>query len=271
MAEEVKQARRVLRVRRIRAKSVGEEEESGLSAFILAGVLIVVAWYLLAHGLQTLIDLEVHHWASANPELNSSPQALPQPGGAAPMTTRIEHFNYEFYVPWKKVSENESKDSPSAEIRSDDGHVVVFYNPDAQLDVLKDLQSETNPLGRNYDQIFHSQPVVSNFDLYKSVYSANPAQMRLLMPRLEALRLNALLLWKLAFGIDERGPTYTFDWGGLRGIQFGDPASSQPVAIRAFDNHDRLFRYIFIVAAGSNAKFTQDDISQIVLTSRTAY
>lgn len=248
-----------------------EKKESSLSAVILLGVLVVVAWYSLAHGLQTLIVIEARQWASANPFLNETPRPLPQTTGTAPApaATRVEHFNYQFYLPWKPI-ERDTENPAYAEIRAKTGEVVVFFNPDSQIDNLQSMKSGNTPLAKDYVQIFSSHPLDSNYALYEAIYSSSPAQAALLMPPQDALRLNTLLLWKLSFGLDARPGIYTFDWGGLRGIQFGDPANG-PVAIRAFDNHDRQFPFLFVTAAGSGAKLTQDVISQIVLTVRTAY
>jgi hypothetical protein len=246
-----------------------EKKESSLTAIILLGVLVVVAWYSLAHGLQTLIVIEARQWASANPFLNETPQPLPPPTGIAPASARIEHFNYQFYVPWKPI-DKDTENPAYAEIRAKTGEVVVFFNPDSQIDMLQSMKSGVTPLARNYMQIFAGHPPDSNYALYDAVYSASPAQAALLMPRQDALRLNTLLLWKLSFGVGARPGIYTFDWGGLRGIQFGDPTKGS-VAIRAFDNHDRQFPFLFVTAAGSGAKLTQEIINQIVASSRTAY
>jgi hypothetical protein len=231
-----------------------EKNESSLSAIILLGVLVVVAWYSLAHGLQTLILIEARQWASATPFLNETPNQLPQTTGSAPAAKRIEHFNYQFYVPWKQIDED-AENSAYAEVRAKTGEVVIFFNPDAQIDMLQSMKSGNTPFARNYVQIFAGHPLDSNYALYDEVYSASPAQAALWMSRQDALRLNALLLWKLSLGWDARPGIYTFDWGGLRGIQFGDPQ----------------FPFLFVTAAGSGARLTQDVISQIVLTVRTAY
>jgi hypothetical protein len=82
------------------------------------------------------------------------------------------------------------------------------------------------------------------------------------------LRMNALLLWKLSFGFDlpADGQFYSFDWGKVRGFQFGDSAKQRPVAVRVFDDRDRQYRFILTTAAGSTGKITQDDIDTIIQT-----
>ena len=75
--------------------------------------------------------------------------------------------------------------------------------------------------------------------------ASSPAQLSPLMDAREALRMNALLLWKLSFGFDlpADGQFYSFDRGKVRGFQFGDPAKQRPVALRVFDDRDRQYRF----------------------------
>jgi hypothetical protein len=116
--------------------------------------------------------------------------------------------------------------------------------------------------------VFSDKPINSNYELYQAVYGASPTQLSPLMGTRDALRLNALLLWKLSFGFDlmADGQFYSFDWGKVRGFQFGDPAKQRPVALRVFDDRDRQYRFILTVAAGTSGKIAQDDIDTIVQT-----
>jgi hypothetical protein len=268
MAQTVGRVKLIKRVRRIRVKKA--EEESGRSAILLLCALVAVAWFSVAHGLQTLIFFEVRHWPSSNSFLNEAPSMLAPSEAPILKGQKIEHFNFQFFVPWKKV-DNDVENPQYAVSRSDTGEVVVFFNPDAQVDVLQEMSKDANPLARNYNQVFGDQPFHTNYELYDAAYSATPAQAHLMMSREEALRLNSLLIWKLSFGLDAPRGIYRFNWAGLQGFQFGDPSNGDPVAIRGFDTHDRQFRFLFVVAANSGARFTQDDISQIVTTVRTVY
>ena len=57
-------------------------EDERYSAFILVAVLIGVAAYVLAYGLQTLLYFEARHWASDVPALSVTPQTLTIPPAA---------------------------------------------------------------------------------------------------------------------------------------------------------------------------------------------
>jgi hypothetical protein len=144
--------------------------------------------------------------------------------------------------------------------------VIVFFDPASSLDTVGAMKT-SNPVDyQKFVTVFADRPINSNYELYQRVYSASPAQLSPLMDTREALRMNALLLWKLSFGFDlpADGQFYSFDWGKVRGVQFGDPVKPRPVAVRVFDDRDRQYRFILTTAVGSNGKITQDDLDTIV-------
>jgi hypothetical protein len=84
------------------------------------------------------------------------------------------------------------------------------------------------------------------------------------------MRMNVLMLWKLSFGLDLPcdGEFYSFNWANVKGFQFGDPAKKVPVAVRAFDDRDHQFRFIFTAANAAADRITQNDINAILQTLR---
>ena len=134
--------------------------------------------------------------------------------------------------------------------------------------------SDVPPMGitmpANYQKfaaVFSGAPIESNYALYQQVYSAAPTSLSPLMNGADAQREHTLLIWKLAFGADlipDGGAFHSFDWGTVQGFQFGDPANAHPVALRAFDDRNRQFRYLFVVTGGSSAQITQDQIDSAV-------
>lgn len=251
------------------------ENGSSRSAYILLAVLVVVAAYSIAYGLQTLIFLESRHWATSNPYLNEAPQTLPAPASSPALAanpspgTQLEYYNYRFMVPWKEIEkESEMPYYRRAKFRS--GQVIVFLDPDFQVDTLQALKTGRPDRVQRFSNIFADRPIDSNYALYEAVYNASPAQASPLMPRSEAIRLNVLLIWKLSYGIDAQPGIFLFSWGNYRGIQFGDPARG-PVWLRAFDRHDRQFRFLFTTAGGSDATISEDDIAQAVQSLQSAF
>jgi hypothetical protein len=249
------------------ARMNAEEEKGGArSAIILVVIIILVAGYCVEFGLQTLACIKAHQWNSANPWLSATPQPLPV-ASTPEKGTQTKAFDYEFIVPWAgtpKITPSET----GVEIRYETGQVIIFFDPDTQLDTIKTLKSPTSPEAQKFETVFANAPIESNFALYQAVYGASPSQISPFMKEADAIRMNVLLLWKLSFGLDlTAGGTpelYSFDWGKIRGFQFGDPFKDNLVAVRVFDDRDRQFRFIFLVTAGSSAKIAQDDINTIV-------
>lgn len=246
-----------------------EEDDKGgaRNAIILAVVVILVGAYCLMFGLQTLIWIGAKQWVSANPWLGDVPQQLPASSADPAKGSQEKAFNYEFVVPWK----GPGKPAPSptgVQFSYDSGQVVVFFDPEVQIDTAHALRSPATPEAQKLASVFAGRPIESNYTLYQAVYGASLAPLSPVMKEQEAVRNNVLLLWKLSFGPDlESGTTpefYSFEWGKIKGFQFGDPSQGHPVALHVFDDYDKQFRFIFTAAGGASGKITQDDINATV-------
>ncbi|MGD0402483.1 MAG: hypothetical protein ABSB66_04740 [Candidatus Acidiferrales bacterium] len=244
-----------------------EDKSSARPAIILLLLVIVIAVFCVEFGAQTLTWFEARHWAASSPWLAYVPQPLPASSDDTSKGTQAKAFEYEFNIPWNVKIKNDEGLS-YVQFVSSAGQVVVFFDPDSQLDVLHALKSSNPSEYQKFANVFANQPIESNYGLYQAVYSASPAQFSPIMKVDEARRDNVLLLWKLSFGPDlesiDAPSFYSFDWGKNRGFQFGDPAKGQPVALRVFDDNNRQFRFIFTVTYGSGAKITQSDINMAV-------
>ncbi|MBZ5501794.1 MAG: hypothetical protein LAN59_06045 [Acidobacteriia bacterium] len=255
-------------------ESRNTENSGTLSAMILMAIIVLIGAYSMAYGLQTLVWIQAQRWATLNPWLNDVPMPLPgkvataplrppPPGKVAPpKATQLRAYDYEFTVPWT----GQSRATPlqiGTEFRFTSGQVVVFFDPETQLDTLRALKSSAPAEYQKFQRVFREQPIESNYALYQAIYGATPAQASPFLSSDAAQRINVLLLWKLSFGFDQPG-IYSFDFGRNRGFQFGNPAGARPVAVRVFDGQDRQFRFFFTVAAASNAQITQDAILTVV-------
>jgi hypothetical protein len=247
-------------------KEEAEKEETGekqgaRSAIILALLVVVVSIYCVAYGLQTLVWVEARQWVSVNPWLGEVPQPLPTTAPSMKGTV-AKAYDYEFLSPW-----GAGKITPFAahvEFRFTGGQVALLVDPETSLDTMRNMKS-TNPLEyQRFTNVFVDHPIEFNYQLYDTVYGASPSQLSPVMSSRDAMRMNVLLLWKLSFGFDTTPGIYSFDFGKNHGVQFGEPGKGRPVAIRIFDDRDRQFRLIFLVAAGSNASLTQDEINTAV-------
>jgi hypothetical protein len=238
------------------------EKSSASSAIVLALVVIGVAIYCAAYGLQTLSWYEGHHWAKENPWLSDVPKPLPAAPPAAAKGNLVKAFNYEFTAPWTGKT-TQTPSLTGVVIRFDSGQAIFFYDPDTLLDSLRQMKSSSPLQYQKFVAVFADHPIESNYGLYEAVYGAAPEQLSPILPSRDAMRMNELLIWKLAFGIDLRGGLSSFTWGSNRGFQFGDP-SKGPVALRVFNDRDQQFRFIFAVAPNASGRVTQDDIAGII-------
>jgi len=239
------------------------EKNAARNAIALVAVVLLVAAYSMAFGLQTLIWFETHHWSSANPWIKEVPQALNSAAVTAG-STQMKAFDFQFKVPWPGKYKT-IPDAVTQEFQFDSGQVVVFFDPQAQADMLRTLTSASNQAAyQQFQNVFVGQSFSSNYDLYKAIYDASPAKVSPWISMRDAIRMNQLLLWKISFGLDAPSPLHSIEFGSNRGFQFGDPSSGRPVALRIFDGRDVQFRFIFLAAAGSNAQIGQDDIDSAV-------
>ena len=252
-------------VEKIEVEKVEVEKNGVLSAIILAVLVVLVSAFCVAYGLQTLVWVEARQWASVNPWLSDVPQPLPSSTGSATLSaksTQVRAYDYEFISPW-----GAGKVTPylaHVEFRFNGGQVAILFDPETSLDTMRNFKS-TNPLEyQKFSNVFLDHPIEFNHQLYQMVYGVSPAQLSPFMTSRDAMRMNVLLLWKLSFGFDTIPGIYSLEFGRNHGVQFGEPGKGRPVAIRVFDDRDRQFRLIFLVAAGSNASLTQDEINTAV-------
>lgn len=268
------------------------EKSSAKSAIILVVIIIIVAVYSTSYGLQTIQWISAHQWASANPWLKEVPQPIASSSGPTPSTTATDarssptagskgqktgaqskgtdvgEYGYQMTVPWT----SKMKETPSAggaEFRFETGQIVVFGDPDAQLDTVHVLRDTPGDQYMPFAPLFADGSIANNYDLYKAVYNASPSQVSPFTNYATAQRDRILLIMKLSFGFDLAKPIYSFDFGTNRGFQFGDPAKG-PVALRVFGSHDKQFRFIFTVFSGSGGQITQGDINQAIQSLASA-
>jgi hypothetical protein len=247
------------------------ESNAARTAILLAVAVLAVAVFSVAFGLQTLVWLNARHWASVNPWLREVPKPLAAP--ATPIPTppvparstkqtkpnQVKAYDYEFTSPWP----GNVKITPKmlySEIRFDSGQLVLFFDPESQLNTVEELKTKNGPEYQQLESMFGDQPIDNDYILYKATYEASPEKISPFMSRDEAIRINGVLLYKLSFGYDLPGDIHSFEFGSNRGFQFGDPVYEQPIAVRVFDSQGKQLRMIFTVAAGSNAVITQDNI-----------
>jgi hypothetical protein len=241
------------------------EKKSASFAIILTLVAILVGIFAMTYGLQSLAWTQWKWRASSDPWLLDVPAPLP-PVPSAPMKgTKVRAFDFEFTAPWQ----GEPKVAPTTvgvQLHFNSGQVVFFYDPETLVDAVRKQKSASPLEYQRFVNLFGAHALDSNYSLYESVYTASAAQLSPFMSARDVMRMNVLLNWKLSFGYDARTGIHSFQWGKIRGYQFGDPVNSPAVAIRAFDDRDRQFRLILGVTGGSGAHLTEDEIASAVST-----
>lgn len=250
--------------RRIERKVTGPRPEtsSALPTVILMLAVIVVAAYCIVFGLQTLVWFEAHHWAGANPWIKDVPTPLSS-SQLADGNTQLQAFGFQFKVPWP--GKPKTDDGPGyTEFHFDSGPVILFYDPQGQANMQSRLNSENPTEYQRFASAFGGQTFDTNYSIYKTVYNASPASVSPWSSSADAVRMNQLLLWKIAFGTDARPGLHSIQLGSNEGFEFGDPTSGRPVALRLFDGRDRQFRMVFMNSPGAKIKFNQADINSAV-------
>jgi hypothetical protein len=245
--------------------SAAENDGESYSAIILVIVLIGVAIYILLYGLQTLIYFDVKHWGSGDPSLYDTPRPLTVSVPPASPTTHLEFYGYQCEASWKGPAKTD--ETPDyIEIKFPTGPTVRVEQPEEQADSLKAFKGESPEQQQHIASVFGDHPFDSNYDLFAATYSASPAQVTPFKSRIDAERVNTLLIWKMTLDTELPGGTFQFDLGPLRGLQFGDPDKSPTVVLRAFNTHDRQFKIFLTRTASPGSKFTQADVNQFIAT-----
>jgi hypothetical protein len=266
-----------------------QEKSSARPAIILLILVFVVAGFGVKYGLQTMTWIEGKLWTSDNPWLANVPQVFAQsqapleplaplpapakpgkPGKPAPPAPQLRAYNYEFKSPWP--GNPAPKGSLTyTEFRYDSGQVIVFFDPDSQVDTMRTLKASNPAEYQRFATVFGDKPLNTNFEMYQAVYQTTPAQLSPLASPADAMRMNVLLLWKLSFGLDLPcdGDFYSFEWSNAKGFQFGNPDKKVPVAVRAFDDRDHQFRFIFTAANAAADRVTQNDINAVLQSLQT--
>ena len=248
-----------------------QDKSSARPAIILLILVFLVAGFTVKYGLQTLTWIEGKLWASDSPWLSNVPQPLsqplaplpPLPGAAKPAL--VKAYNYEFTSPWP--GNPAVKGSLTyTQFLYDSGPVIVFFDPDSQVDTMHSLKTSNPTEYQRFADVFADKPLNTNFEMYQALYNAAPSQQSPVMNPRDAMRINVLLLWKLSFGLDLPcdGQFYSFNWSNAKGFQFGDPGKNVPVAVRAFDDRDHQFRFIFTTAGGAAGKISQNDVNTVL-------
>ncbi len=241
------------------------ETKSARWAIVLAVVALLVGAYAVLYGLQTFAVLSAHVWQREYPELAQVPQPLADTSASTGKGAKAASYGYKFEVPWTDL-DNVSPAPGYSTVSFRSGRRIIVFDPTAQTDTVRIMNAADPAQFRRSSIAFGGGTFDSNYALYESVLGAAPAQLSSFMPLDQSVRIRALLLWKESFATNIETGLYSFQLGGVRGFQRGDPARARYVLVRAFDAQDHQFEIIFAVRPDAIVALTQADINRVLTT-----
>ena len=248
---------------------MSEKKDSARTTVILAVSTVLLGFYVLAFGLQTLISFEAHRWALSSPFLKAVPQPLPTSIASAIEVRDLSFYGIGFAAPWKGVAKKTEGDAQS-EADFQQGAVIIFFNPALEADIVGRIRGGDPKVYTHYEDIFGTAFFHDNYALYSAVYSAAPREISPFTTRSKAIRINTLLMWKLNMGTNGADSIYSVETNQMHGFQLGDPSRDRSVMDGLFDENGGQLRILFTSKSGQPGTISQADINCVVDSLRPA-
>jgi hypothetical protein len=239
-----------------------EKQDSARTTVILAVCTVVLGFYVVAFGLQTLVYVEAHRWALSSPYLKAVPQPLPTTIATAVQERNLEFYGIGFEAPWKGPAKKTEGDA-RAEIDFPSGPIIIFFNPASEGDLVGRIRGGDPHVYSSYEAIFGTGFFADNYSLYSAVYSAAPNEVWPFTSRSKAIRINTLLMWKLQYGTNG-SDIYSVQTNNMRGFQLGDPSKDRSVMEHLFDDQGGQLRILFASKSGQPGTIPQADINCVL-------
>lgn len=247
-----------------------EKQNSARTTVILAVCAVVIGFYVLVFGLQTLISFETHRWALTAPFLKAVPQTLPTSVASPVQERNLQFYGFGFEAPWKGVAKQKDG-AEHSEIEFKPGPIVIIYSPAGQTDLVGKIRGGDPREYSRYEGIFGFGFFHDDYSLYSAVYGAAPNDVWPFTSRTKAIRINTLLVWKLRFGLDGARTIYNIQTGNMRGFQLGDPSRDRSVIAQLFDEQGAQVKILFTSKSGQPGTFPQSDINCVVDSVKPLY
>lgn len=247
-----------------------EKSESARTTIILAVCTVVLGFYVLIFGLQTLVSIEAHRWALSSPFLKAVPQPLPTTIASEVQDRDLQFYGYTFAAPWKDGAKKEEGDARS-EMDFPLGPIIIFFNPATEADIVGKIRGGDLDVLHSYEAIFGRGFFPDNYAMYAAVYGAAPNQVWPFTPRARAVRIDTLLIWKLRFSTYGRTTIYSIQTNNMRGFQFGDPSRDRFLLVHLFDDSGGQVRILFTSKSGQPGTIPQADLNCVIYSLRSAY
>jgi len=250
----------------------GHSMKRGHIALVLLCLLIVAALvYLFLFGPQTFAVLSINKKAKEAPELSLVPKSLPTSESAPGVGSPLKYWGYQFQPPWAQVTkiEEERHEEELLWVRlfCESGQEISFDRPLKNASLLRAVQEEFGMKEQELRATLGLDPLCSEYELWETLLSATPGDIRILMPTKKAVQLSMLLTLK-AYVAPSGAAIYRFSHDGIRGFQFGEPSEDKLVGVVAFDTSGTKLSFCFSAGRLGEEAFTQEQVNTVIFSLR---
>ena len=234
----------------------------------IAVLTVLLGGYAHFYGTQTLAVLYQKRTPEEAPYLYGTPEPLaPEPDCPAGGAT-LAHFGWVFTVPWTgEVKEDVHPLVVTAAFEDNRG--VIIFNSKPELVARPGMPPPPgggdSPTGQAPPPPpAFPPPPTEHFEDYEAMAQATPGDLRIFIPREEALRLVTVLTFKEMVTLQMGPMVFRFETDNLRGFQFGVPGEQPQVSLVGFDAEDRKVHLILGALDKSTGALSQQDIGCVL-------
>jgi hypothetical protein len=207
--------------------------------------------------------------ARKTPELWRVPTPLPAVSAEASTGKTYTYFGYELESPWTELT-LEKKFRSEVILYFSAGTFILIFEPGESPDEIPPVKQESLDFGPAPTSVFGAATLQSRYALLSKILNVTPGDLRLTWSRQEMAENSVLLLMKDISVSRFKGHLYSFQTETVRGFQEGDPGSTAPVVIEAFDAQDRKIELWIGAKRGATFVASQADVSRIIYSLRPA-
>ncbi|MEN8149945.1 MAG: hypothetical protein ABFS86_08985 [Planctomycetota bacterium] len=235
-------------------------ERKPVAKIVLVAVLALGISVLLLWGARALIlEFAWSQWANL-PMATVVPEELTDTGVDAGEGKALEAFGCRAETPYSELARVEGTPAV-ATFTISNGRKVVLTDPATTLDIRQAFlgQADDERAREELVRVLGEEALASNHAFMTAVLKATPEDGR----RFDDERRIILVGLKAALAMNGETGIFSFEWPGLRGFQFGDPAKTNRVLVQAVDSKDRPLELFFV---GETEGFTQAEINRVLST-----
>lgn len=234
-------------------------------------VIIVAALFIYAFDFAgpTLLIWKVKQAVRQDPTMAIVPAPLSDTSISAGQGSTLTRFGYQFELPWQS-KEIKRAESIAIFVSESNDQTLLFFDPAKKPSALKIIKEAPASRLPELIQIYGQKALESDYEFDRAMLSASPTQLSYVSPSRRQIGLATLLMMKTTETMNAETGIYSFQWGHLRGFQNGDPERAKAVRVKAFDDQDRQFEFIFGNRMYRRGWLKQSEINRVLQTLRPA-